>query len=86
MDKSTKHKALIEWWLMLPQCQLVIKRNLVTQKCRISINVFYNWLNGRTEIPDIACPIIEIVAGYPMFDTTQFLYEKINKEIRHDQP
>ncbi len=41
-------------------------RNKLVTKCGISTSIFYNWLRGATEIPELAKPVISEVMKIPM--------------------
>lgn len=43
-----------------------IKDKIINQ-CHITNDVWGNWLSGRTEIPELAKPIINSIAGFDVF-------------------
>ncbi len=43
-------------------------KSVIIRKCSITEDIFYNWLTGRSEIPQLAKPIIEQVVGVALFN------------------
>lgn len=59
---------LKEWYLSLPQREALPKQQEIINRCYITRAVFYNWINGVTEVPKVCRPIINRIAGYNVFD------------------
>lgn len=67
MNKEEKQKAFAEWWYSVPQGEAKELKQKIIDKCYISRIVFIFWLNGKTEIPNLAIPVIERLAGKKIF-------------------
>lgn len=50
--KELKHKKFLQLWGSTPLLQTADKRQKIMETCNVSRNVFYDWLSGRTEIPN----------------------------------
>ena len=68
MNKQQKQALFKEWWAELPQGNVSKMKQKIMSGCYISYQVFYFWLNGRTEIPDIAMSVINQIVGEKIFD------------------
>lgn len=53
MDKETKHKSFLKLWGSTPLSKVEEVRQQIIDKCFITRNIFYDWLSGRTEIPEL---------------------------------
>lgn len=42
-------------------------RKKIIADCRITPQIFRHWKNGNTKIPELAKPIIEVIAGAKIF-------------------
>ncbi|VBB45189.1 conserved hypothetical protein [uncultured Paludibacter sp.] len=43
-------------------------RRKIINKCKINDQIFRNWKNGITAVPELAKPIINEIAGYEVFE------------------
>ena len=67
MDKRTKHRTFKNWLFGLPTEQFEPTKQEICDKCYKSRQVINAWIAGRTEIPDIALPVINGIAGKEIF-------------------
>lgn len=43
-------------------------RRKIINDCKITDQIFRNWKNGLSAVPELAKPIINEIAGYQVFD------------------
>ena len=67
LTKEQKHERFNSWWQYVPNKDVSEIRERVMKHCFISRMTFYNWENGITEIPQLAIPFIENIAGKEIF-------------------
>jgi len=68
MNKQQKHLLFQKWWDNLPQGRANEMKQKIMSGCYISDQVFRAWLSGRTEIPNIAMPVIKQITGEDVFN------------------
>lgn len=59
---------LKQWWNSVPIGQAKEMRTQIIERCKISPFVFVNWINGRTQVPELAKPIINDIAGKNIYE------------------
>lgn len=52
MTREEKQKALSDWYNNLPACLQAQSRAALIEKAEITKGTFYNYVMGRTEIPN----------------------------------
>ncbi len=57
------NKKLKDWYLDLPQKDVLAKQKEIIDRCFITRAVFYNWIKGATKVPEVCRPIINEIAG-----------------------
>lgn len=68
LTKEQKHNMFKTWWLAVPNGMVRIYRDQIKKQCGITSVVFYHWFMGNSEIPTLALPIIEKIAGVEVFN------------------
>ncbi len=82
MKRAKKHQIFATWWTSIPRRDVREKTSLLICNCAISRSILYNWTSNRTEIPDMAMPTIELVAGAPIFSPKQsFLVDTLKHKL-----
>ena len=58
-----------EWYMSLPRERNMhtIAREIIMDACDISVNVFYDWIAGRSAIPVASQHLINQIAGETVF-------------------
>jgi hypothetical protein len=59
---------LKEYLNTVPIIDYYDKRVQIIEECKITPQVFRNWKNGITEVPELAKPIINQIAGKEVFE------------------
>lgn len=60
------------WYRSLPSNKIMEFRDTIIKKCGITKPIFYNWLNGITDVPKLAQDVIIEISG------EQVLFEQIS--------
>lgn len=58
-NKEAKHREFLELWYSTPIGDAEKIRQHIICQCFISKNIFYDWLSGRTEIPELSLQMIK---------------------------
>lgn len=66
--QADRDNDLKRWWNSVPIGQAKEIRNQIIERCKISPFVWGNWINGRTQVPELAKPIINEIAGKNIYD------------------
>lgn len=66
--QADRDNDLKRWWNSVPIGQAKEVRNQIIERCKISPFVWGNWINGRTQVPELAKPIINEIAGKNIYD------------------
>lgn len=67
LTKKEKEISFSNWWYEVPLRDVRKIKKQIMERCYISRNVFHHWVEGNTEIPELALPIIEEIAGKKIF-------------------
>lgn len=67
METKTKTNALKDYLEELTVVDYYEKRKEIIAKCKINNQIFRNWKNGITPVPELAKPIINQIANYEVF-------------------
>lgn len=63
--------TLKDYYMSLTKSSYLDFRKQVMEQCFISQPTFYKWINGTSEIPMLARPVIEKITGKPIDFTTK---------------
>ena len=66
--QADRDNDLKRWWKSVPIGQAKEVRNQISERCKSSPFVWGNWINGRTQVPELAKPIINEIAGKNIYD------------------
>jgi len=55
------------WYYSLPASQYGSMRKRIMEKCKITDTTFYNWINGKNNVPESAQIVINHIAGIEVF-------------------
>ena len=64
---AAKENSFTEWLDSLTVKDYYSTRSKIIRDCKINDQKFRNWKCGLTEVPELAKPIINQIAGYPVF-------------------
>ncbi|NLO71219.1 MAG: hypothetical protein GX102_09870 [Porphyromonadaceae bacterium] len=53
---------------LLPVRDYNMTRRRIINECKITDQIFRNWKNGLSAVPELAKPIINEIAGYEVFN------------------
>lgn len=59
MKREDKQNEFLTLWGKTPKGKIKEMRERIMVKCGVSRNVFYDWLSGRTEIPELCFETIK---------------------------
>ena len=65
LKKTNEFKEFIE--SLAVRDYTAVRRKIITD-CKITDQIFRNWKNGYSAVPELAKPIINEIAGYQVFD------------------
>lgn len=64
---ETKTNVLKDYLEELTVVDYYEKRKEIITKCKINNQIFRNWKNGITQVPELAKPIINQIANHEVF-------------------
>lgn len=67
METKNDFRHFAKWYYSLTAKEAKRAKNLITSKCQVNRVIFYNWLSGKTLIPDQCRMEIDTIAGKPIF-------------------
>lgn len=71
METKTKTNVLKDYLEELTVVDYYEKRKEIITKCKINNQIFRNWKNGITPVPELAKPIINQIAESQIFNINE---------------
>ena len=69
--KMFKQQAFAQWYDFIPWKQLTIVNSELQSQLHVSRQTIANYYKGHTEIPELAIPVINAVAGRDIFTKSE---------------